>query len=137
MGNPLNNGCAANGLNAPVCTGPMHAGYAPIEIALDNRRVSGRAACGSFSILLGGPGRTPPEPLAPTSCADGKTLVAVAPQPWVVLVLSNRSAARATIKSDDELVQAGRFSLGARTYGHSRSSAESSPRGGPTHGRGA
>jgi hypothetical protein len=116
VGNPLNNGCAANGLHAPVCTGPMHASYAPIEIVLDNLRVSGRAACGSFSILLGGPGRTPPEPLAPTSCANGKTLVAVAPQPWVVLVLSNRSAARATLKSDDERAGSSGSFLVGRAY---------------------
>jgi hypothetical protein len=102
VGNPLNNGCTSRGLNAPMCTGPMHHDYASIEIALDNLRVSGRAACGSFAITLGGPGRTPAKTLAPTSCLDGRTVVTIpAARPWVVLILSNRSTARATLKGDD------------------------------------
>ena len=94
------NGCTEAGLHSPVCAGSMLPALPPIEIVLDNARVSGRAECNSLRVMLAGPSIV--TALAPTSCARGKTVVTIAsPRPWASLILANRTTQSHGGKTDD------------------------------------
>ena len=87
-GDPIKNGCTQIG----VCNGPMTATRPPIQISLDNARISGTPLCGMLDVRIGGPGIPLVTPLTPTLCAAGKTVVTLAsPRPWVVLIMQWRT----------------------------------------------